>query len=56
MAEVQRNDGTRSGLPKSQVIGLILGGVAFLLATLALPAPGSMGGAEAWAALGGSCC
>ncbi|BFN14572.1 DASS family sodium-coupled anion symporter [Marinobacter sp. RI1] len=50
MAEVQRNDGTRSGLPKSQVIGLILG-VAFLLATLALPAPGSMG-AEAWAALG----
>ncbi|CCG94980.1 sodium-dependent dicarboxylate transporter 2/3/5 [Marinobacter nauticus] len=50
MAEVQRNDGTRSGLPKSQVTGLILG-VAFLLATLALPAPGSMG-AEAWAALG----
>jgi len=50
MAEVQRNDGTRSGLPKSQVIGLILG-VAFLLATLALPVPGSMG-AEAWAALG----
>ncbi|MBY5962047.1 SLC13 family permease [Marinobacter nauticus] len=50
MAEVQRNDGSRPGLPKSQVTGLILG-VAFLLATLALPAPGSMG-AEAWAALG----
>lgn len=50
MAEVQSNDGPRSGLPKSQVIGLILG-VAFLLATLVLPAPGSMG-AEAWAALG----
>ncbi|MCG8524437.1 MAG: DASS family sodium-coupled anion symporter [Pseudomonadales bacterium] len=50
MAEVQRNDGSRPGLPKSQVIGLILG-AAFLLATLALPAPGSMG-AEAWAALG----
>ena len=50
MAEVQRNDGSRSGLPKSQVIGLILG-AAFLLVTLILPAPGSMG-AEAWAALG----
>ena len=50
MAEVQRNDGSRPGLPKSQVIGLILG-AAFLLATLVLPAPGSMG-AEAWAALG----
>ncbi|MCA0912016.1 SLC13 family permease [Marinobacter nauticus] len=49
MAEVQRNDGTRSGLPKSQVIGLILG-AAFLVATLVLPAPGSMG-ADAWAAL-----
>ena len=50
MAEVQRNDGSRPGLPKSQVIGLILG-AAFLLATLVLTAPGSMG-AEAWAALG----
>src|SRR5690606_35978432 len=50
MAEVQRNDGSRSGLPKSQVIGLILG-AAFLVATLVLPAPGSMG-ADAWAALG----
>ncbi|MBN8237929.1 DASS family sodium-coupled anion symporter [Marinobacter hydrocarbonoclasticus] len=50
MAEVQRNDGSRPGLPMSQVIGLILG-AAFLLATLVLPAPGSMG-AEAWAALG----
>lgn len=50
MAEVQRNDGSHSGLPKSQVIGLILG-AAFLLVTLILPAPGSMG-AEAWAALG----
>lgn len=50
MAEVQRNDGSRPGLPKSQVIGLTLG-AAFLLATLVLPAPGSMG-AEAWAALG----
>ena len=39
-----------SGLARSQVIGLILGAI-FLLITLFVPAPESMG-PEAWAALG----
>jgi len=38
------------GLPKSQLIGLLVGAV-FLLITLVLPPPASMG-QEAWAALG----
>ena len=40
----------KQGLPKSQVIGLFLG-AAFLLVTLLVPAPETMG-PKAWAALG----
>lgn len=40
----------KQGLPKSQVIGLLLG-AAFLLVTLLVPAPETMG-PKAWAALG----
>lgn len=43
-------ESTSNGLPRSQVIGLILG-AAFLLATIVFPPPATMG-AEAWAALG----
>lgn len=50
MTKSQSDDKSRSGLPNSQVIGLFLG-TAFLVATLSLPAPGSMN-EEAWAALG----
>src|SRR5690554_759202 len=40
----------KQGLPKTQVIGLFLG-AAFLLVTLLVPAPETMG-PKAWAALG----
>ncbi|WP_372999579.1 SLC13 family permease [Marinobacter sp.] len=43
-------DNPTEGLPRSQAIGLILG-AAFLLATIILPPPETMG-AEAWSALG----
>ena len=50
MSEELNADKQAEGLPRSQVIGLILG-AAFLLATIILPPPETMA-AEAWAALG----
>lgn len=50
MSEEQLAESKSDGLPRSQVIGLILG-AAFLLATIVLPPPETMG-TEAWAALG----
>ncbi|MBL3556552.1 MULTISPECIES: SLC13 family permease [Marinobacter] len=50
MSAAARSDTSPDGLPKSRVIGLILGPL-FLFITLIIPAPEGMG-AEAWAALG----
>src|SRR5690606_1878285 len=50
MTVQQAGDHENKGLPKAQVIGLILG-AAFLLVTLLLPAPETMS-QQAWAALG----
>ncbi|KXS50910.1 MAG: solute carrier family 13 (sodium-dependent dicarboxylate transporter), member 2/3/5 [Marinobacter sp. T13-3] len=50
MSEPQTTEGQRRGLPRIQVIGLILG-AACLLMSWAVPAPATMG-AEAWSALG----
>ena len=50
MTDQQAAEHDKQGLPKSQVIGLILGAL-FLLATWVLPAPETMS-EEAWAALG----
>ena len=50
MPEALNADNQPEGLPRSQVIGFILGAV-FLLATIILPAPETMT-VEAWSALG----
>lgn len=50
MSEERTADKQTEGLPRTQVIGVILG-AAFLLATIIFPPPETMG-AEAWSALG----
>ncbi|AOY87369.1 anion transporter [Marinobacter salinus] len=50
MTDAQNPENLPKGLPASQIIGLMLGAV-FLLVTLILPPPQTMG-ADAWAALG----
>ena len=50
MSEELNADNQSEGMPRSQVIGLILG-AAFLLATILLPPPETMSG-QAWSALG----
>ncbi|MGC8119248.1 SLC13 family permease [Marinobacter sp. VGCF2001] len=50
MVKAKKRESGCSGLPRSQLIGLVLG-AAFLVATLVLPPPGMMA-AEAWSALG----
>ncbi len=50
MSEELNADNQPEGMPRSQVIGLILG-AAFLLATILLPPPETMSG-QAWSALG----
>lgn len=50
MTEPYEEHKPRPGLPKSQIAGLVAGGI-FLLATMTLPAPGGMT-QEAWGALG----
>uniref|UniRef100_UPI0035679A9F SLC13 family permease n=1 Tax=Marinobacter sp. TaxID=50741 RepID=UPI0035679A9F len=50
MSESRNGSNQSRGLPKTQLIGLVLGAL-FLLMTLFFPAPETMGG-EAWAALG----
>ncbi|GAA0840529.1 DASS family sodium-coupled anion symporter [Marinobacter szutsaonensis] len=50
MSESRNGANQSTGLPKSQLIGLVLGAL-FLLITVVVPAPETMG-EEAWAALG----